>query len=328
MDLGTYPAASVTDGDGDACGRGGFDWRRRRGRGAHSPADHRHVTPAVEPRVSASLPAHDQGVSPSPSPPHPRPHTLTPTPTLTLTPTPTLTLTLALSPYRYLITTKVSPSASSPEDGPTHDGAAAASATEAFSILIGFRSVEVRKHQLLLNGKPLLIKGVNRHEHDPYTGHVVSRQSMLEDILAMKAMHINAVRCSHYMNDAYWLTLTDRYGLLVVDEANIESHGAGWGNASLARAPDWVLPHMERTVAMVERDKNHPSVILWSLGNEAGNGANFHQTFRWLKARDKSRPVQYERALQDANVTASEASPHTRAHSRTLHSACPPQRAP
>jgi len=156
--------------------------------------------------------------------------------------------------------------------------------------------------QLTLNGAPLLIKGVNRHEHDPFTGHVISRDAMRADVLAMKALHINAVRSSHYPNDPYFYALCDKYGLLVVDEANIESHGAGWGNASLAHRLDWNLAHLERTKAMVERDKNHPSIAIWSLGNEAGNGPNFHATYHWIKARDTTRPVQYERALQDANA--------------------------
>ena len=99
------------------------------------------------------------------------------------------------------------------------------------------------------------------------------------------------VRTAHYPNDPYWLSLADRYGLMLFAEANIESHGAGWGNASLARRPDYLRPHMERTIAMVERDKNHPSVLVWSLGNEAGNGANFHATYRWIKARDPNRPI-------------------------------------
>jgi beta-galactosidase len=175
---------------------------------------------------------------------------------------------------------------------------------ESVALAVGLRQVEVAAwggggRRLLLNGKPLLIKGVNRHEHDPYTGHVVSREAMRTDVLAVKSLNINAVRSSHYPNDPYWLTLADRYGLLICDEANIESHGAGWGNTSLAGRPSWAAAHMERTVAMVERDKNHPSVILWSLGNEAGNGPTLRATYRWIKARDPSRVVQYERALKD-----------------------------
>ena len=106
---------------------------------------------------------------------------------------------------------------------------------------------------------------------------------MLRDLATIKMLHINAVRSSHYPNDPFWLLLADRYGLMIVDEANIESHGSGWANASLARRPEWLLPHMQRTQAMVERDKNHPSVLVWSLGNEAGNGDNFHATYSWIK---------------------------------------------
>ena len=169
---------------------------------------------------------------------------------------------------------------------------------EALSLLVGFRKIRVRGNQLTLNGRPLLIKGVNRHEHDPYTGHVVSQQSMRRDVAAMKALHINAVRSSHYPNDPYWLYLADRYGLYIVDEANIESHGAGWGSASLAHHPAWRNAHVERVGAMVSRDRNHPSVIIYSLGNEAGNGVNFHAAYREVKRLDPSRPVQYERALK------------------------------
>lgn len=172
---------------------------------------------------------------------------------------------------------------------------------EVISIVVGFRSVRTAGGTLLLNERPLLIKGVNRHEHDPYTGHVVTREAMRQDVLQMKALHINAVRCSHYPNDPYFLYLADRHGLYVFDEANIESHGAGWANASLALRPDWLRAHMERTIAMVERDKNHPSVVTWSLGNEAGNGPNFHSTYNWIRARDATRLVQYERAIKDAN---------------------------
>ena len=202
-------------------------------------------------------------------------------------------------PHLYLLTMRVKLDAA----GAAAAGAgAAADAAEVVSLSIGFRRVGITNGQLRLNGEPVLVKGVNRHEHDPYTGHVVSRDAMLADVLAMKALHINAVRCSHYPNDPYWLRLADRYGLMVVDEANIESHGAGWSNTtSLAHRPEWRQAHMERTVAMVERDKNHPSVLIWSLGNEAGNGPNFHATYAWIKARDATRVVQYERALQDAN---------------------------
>jgi len=186
--------------------------------------------------------------------------------------------------------------------GPLGGGQMGGAPIEVISSMIGFRRVEIKGSKLLLNGKPLLIKGVNRHEHDPETGHVVSRESMLSDVRAMKSLHLNAVRSSHYPNDPHWLDLCDRYGMLVVDEANIESHGAGWGNTSLARNADWLQAHMERTVALVERDKNHPSVIIWSLGNEAGNGPNFKATYHWIKRRDPQRPIQYERALKDSRI--------------------------
>jgi beta-galactosidase len=168
---------------------------------------------------------------------------------------------------------------------------------------IGFRKVEIRDAQLLLNGVPLTVRGVNRHEHDADTGHVVSRQSMLDDVRLMKELNVNAVRTSHYPDDPYWYELTDRYGLYVVDEANIESHGYGYDpEVTLGNQPAWKAAHLERTRRMVERDKNHPSIIGWSLGNEGGNGVNFYATYDWIKQRDPSRPVQYERALLDYNT--------------------------
>lgn len=161
---------------------------------------------------------------------------------------------------------------------------------------VGFREVEVSGGQLKVNGRPILIKGVNRHEHDPDTGHRVSRESMIEDIKLMKRMNINTVRTSHYPNVSEWYDLCDEYGLYVIDEANIESHGMRFGARSLAKDPSWQAAHLARVRAMVERDKNHPSVILWSLGNEAGDGINFEAASAWIKARDPSRPVHYERA--------------------------------
>lgn len=170
---------------------------------------------------------------------------------------------------------------------------------------IGFRSVEIKNAQLLVNGKPVLIKGVNRHEHDPDTGQTVSRESMLKDIQLFKQFNINAVRLAHYPNDPYFYELCDRYGIYVIDEANIESHAFYYGlskGESLGNNPDWNHAHMERIKAMVERDKNHPSVITWSLGNEGGNGYNFYTAFDWVKARDPQRPVQYERAIFEWNT--------------------------
>ncbi len=173
---------------------------------------------------------------------------------------------------------------------------------EATAHNVGFRKVEVRGGQLLVNGQPVLIKGVNRHEHDPVTGHAVSLESMVRDIRLMKQLNINTVRTSHYPDDPRWYDLCDRYGLYVICEANIESHGMGYGKQSLAKDPRWQKAHLDRTQRMVEQFKNHPSVIVWSLGNEAGNGVNFYATYDWIKQRDPSRPVQYERAGLDRNT--------------------------
>jgi beta-galactosidase len=169
---------------------------------------------------------------------------------------------------------------------------AAGDAIEAIPCKVGFRKVEIKGGQLLVNGKAVLLKGVNRHEHDPDTGHVISRESMLRDIRLMKQHNINAVRTSHYPNVPAWYDLCDEYGLYVTDEANIESHGA----QRLARDPDWLEAHLDRTRRMVERDKNHPCIIIWSLGNEAGDGSNFEATSAWIHQRDPSRPVHYEQA--------------------------------
>jgi len=167
---------------------------------------------------------------------------------------------------------------------------------EAISTKIGFRKSEIKNGQLLVNGKPILIKGANRHEHDPVTGHIVSKESMLNDIKLMKEYNFNTVRTAHYPNDPYWYELCDKYGIYVIDEANIESHGMGYGDESLAKDPEWFEAHFDRIQRMVERDKNHPSIIIWSLGNEAGDGINFENAAAWLKNRDASRPVHYERA--------------------------------
>ena len=150
--------------------------------------------------------------------------------------------------------------------------------------------------QICVNGVPILFRGVNRHEHDPDTGHTVSRASMIEDILLMKRFNVNAVRTCHYPDTPLWYDLCDEYGLYMIDEANIESHGMGYGAESLAKDPTWKAAHVDRTQRMVERDKNHPSVIIWSLGNEAGDGVNFEATSEWVHERDPTRPVQYERA--------------------------------
>ncbi|SFS62853.1 glycoside hydrolase family 2 TIM barrel-domain containing protein [Lutibacter maritimus] len=162
---------------------------------------------------------------------------------------------------------------------------------------VGVRKVEINNGQLLVNGQPIYIKGVNRHETDPTTGQTVSKERMEQDIKVLKQFNINAVRTSHYPNDPYFYDLCDKYGIYVVDEANIESHGMGYElTKTLANEPSWELAHLQRLSRMLERDKNHPSVIIWSLGNEAGNGYNFYRGYLWMKERDASRPVQYERA--------------------------------
>ncbi len=160
----------------------------------------------------------------------------------------------------------------------------------------GFRKVEIIDGVLYVNGKAILIKGVNRHEMDPFTGQVISRERMEQDVRIMKENNINAVRTSHYPNDPYWYQLCDQYGLYVVAEANLESHGMGFGANSLSKKPDWFLQHYQRNVRSVERDKNHPCVIIWSMGNEAGMGINFEKVYDWVKHRDPSRPVEYEPA--------------------------------
>jgi beta-galactosidase len=168
---------------------------------------------------------------------------------------------------------------------------------------VGFRHVEIQDGQLLVNGKPILIKGVNRHEHDPDTGHTISIASMIRDIKIMKQFNINTVRTCHYPDDPMWYTLCDQYGLYVIDEANIESHGIGYHpEKTLGNKTLWKAAHLDRTIRMVERDKNHPCVIMWSLGNEGGDGTNFEATSEWIHLRDPSRPVHYERAGQRAHT--------------------------
>ena len=166
----------------------------------------------------------------------------------------------------------------------------------------GFRTSEIKDGMLLINGQYVLIKGVNRHEHDPYTGHVISRESMEKDIVMMKGMNINTVRTCHYPDDPYWYELCDKYGMYVWDEANCESHAQGYGEKSLAKDPQYKEMVWQRNRNMLERDKNHPSVIMWSMGNECGNGVNFEYTYDWMKNRDKTRPVTYERAIYDRNT--------------------------
>lgn len=162
---------------------------------------------------------------------------------------------------------------------------------------IGFKRVEIKNSQVLINGKAIYFRGVNRHETDPYTGHVVSKASMLKDITLMKQNNINAVRSSHYPNDPYWLELCDTYGLYVIDEANIESHPLAISkDTQIGNEMSWLPAHMMRTKRMFYRDRNHPSIYSWSLGNEAGEGAIFRATYKWLKENDSNRIVQYEPA--------------------------------
>lgn len=171
---------------------------------------------------------------------------------------------------------------------------------------IGFRDVRIAGGQLRVNGKAILIKGVNRHEHDPATGHFVSRERMLQDVLLMKRNNINAVRTSHYPNDPMWYRLADQYGLYIFDEANVESHGLydTWGGNSTPTAsdPTWLKTLMDREQRMVARDRNHPSVIVWSMGNESENGPNFHAVYHWLHQVDPTRPVHWNPAGTDSDT--------------------------
>lgn len=168
---------------------------------------------------------------------------------------------------------------------------------------IGFRKIEIKGGQLLVNGRPILIKGVNLHEFNPLTGQVIDEELMMNDITSMKKLNINAVRTSHYPQPELWYQLCDKYGLYLVAESNIESHGMGYKlNETLGNNPEWLDAHMFRTKNSIERDKNHPSIIIWSMGNEAGNGYNFYNTYNWIKERDNSRPVQYERAGLEWNT--------------------------
>ncbi len=165
---------------------------------------------------------------------------------------------------------------------------------------IGFRHLAVVNNQLTINGKAITIRGVDRHETDPHHGHVVTKTSMEKDIKLMKQFNINAVRSSHYPNDPYWYDLTDKYGLYVIDEANIESHPLAINDKTqLGNEMSWLPAHLDRTQRMFERDKNHPSIIIWSLGNEAGKGKIFETTYQWLKDNDNSRLVQYEPAEEE-----------------------------
>ena len=161
---------------------------------------------------------------------------------------------------------------------------------------VGFRHIEIKGGQLLVNGQPILIKGVDRHELDPDGGYVVPVSRMIQDLKIMKQLNINAVRTCHYPDDPRWYDLCDEYGIYLTAEANVESHGMGYGESTLAKRPDYEKAHLERNQANVISFRNHPSIIVWSLGNEAGYGPNFEKAYDWIKSFDKMRPVQYEQA--------------------------------
>lgn len=167
---------------------------------------------------------------------------------------------------------------------------------------VGFRKVEIKNAQVLVNGQPVLFKGANRHELDPVTGYVVSMDRMLEDIRVMKELNINAVRTCHYPNDPRWYELCDIYGIYMVAEANIESHGMSYGDKTLAKEPTYEKAHLERNESNIKIYKNHPSIIFWSVGNEAGYGPNFEKAYDLVKAYDPSRPCQYEQAGQNGKT--------------------------
>jgi len=167
---------------------------------------------------------------------------------------------------------------------------------------VGFRTIEIKNAQFLVNGQPVLIKGVDRHELDPDGGYVVSMEQMITDITRMKELNVNAVRTCHYPDDPRWYDLCDQYGIYVTAEANIESHGMGYGDKTLAKREDYHDAHIERNQHNVKVLKNHPSIVVWSLGNEAGYGKNFEDAYDWVKAYDPSRPVQYEQAGQNGKT--------------------------
>lgn len=184
---------------------------------------------------------------------------------------------------------------------------------ESTAVKVGFRNIKIENSQFLVNGKPVLIKGVNHHDHDDKTGHVISEALTIKDMELMKQNNINAIRCSHYPKNPHFYRLADQYGFYVIDEANIETHGMGNTNSDFdnhpekqavhpAYLPQWKGAHLDRTIRMFERDKNHPSIVIWSLGNEAGNGDNFYATYAWLKQNDTTRPTQYEGATAYENT--------------------------
>ena len=184
---------------------------------------------------------------------------------------------------------------------------------ESTAIKVGFRNIEIKNNQFLVNGMPVLLKGANLHDHSETEGHVISEALTMKDLEVMKQNNLNAIRCSHYPKNPHFYRLCDKYGFYVIDEANIETHGMGTTNQGLnnnkkdqsvhpAYLPEWAAMHMDRTVRMFERDKNYPSIVTWSLGNEAGNGENFFATYKWLKEQDSTRPTQYEGATQYSNT--------------------------
>ena len=175
-------------------------------------------------------------------------------------------------------------------------------ATEVIPQKVGFRNVEIKNAQLLVNGQPVLVKGADRHEMDPDGGYVVSLERMIQDIKIMKQLNINAVRTSHYPFDPRWYDLCDEYGIYITAEANLESHGMGYEEKSLAKFPEYIVPHIERNEGNVKPLINHPSVIVWSLGNECGYGVNFEKAYDWVKACDPTRPAQYERGGYDSKT--------------------------
>ena len=175
-------------------------------------------------------------------------------------------------------------------------------ATEVIPQKVGFRNVEIKNAQLLVNGQPVLVKGADRHEMDPDGGYVVSLERMIQDIKIMKQLNINAVRTSHYPCDPRWYDLCDEYGIYITAEANLESHGMGYEEKSLAKFPEYIVPHIERNEGNVKPLINHPSVIVWSLGNESGYGVNFEKAYDWVKACDTTRPAQYERGGYDSKT--------------------------
>ena len=175
-------------------------------------------------------------------------------------------------------------------------------AAEVIPQKVGFRNVEIKNAQLLVNGQPVLVKGADRHEMDPDGGYVVSIERMIQDIKIMKQLNINAVRTSHYPCDPRWYDLCDEYGIYITAEANLESHGMGYEEKSLAKFPEYIVPHIERNEGNVKPLINHPSVIVWSLGNEGGYGVNFEKAYDWVKACDTTRPAQYERGGYDSKT--------------------------